>query len=150
MAKRCDGSGVPRYEPEGEAAGSADFVRNIAMAKPREFRSKQPGSAGAKQPMATVRIPVDLVNRIDHWAGEHDAPTRVEAICKLVEIGLTAKDALPANNTLRERAASLADSQIDQMGDSTVTTEERATRKRRLTEGPSAFRDMRRDRPSRR
>lgn len=120
------------------------------MAKPREFRSKQPGSPGPQRPTAAVQIPVDLIDRIDHWAGEHDAPTRVEAICELVEIGLRAKDDLPASKTLRERAATLADSQIDQMGDSTATTEERATRKRRLTEGPSAFRDMRRDRPSRR
>jgi hypothetical protein len=98
--------------------------------------------------MAAVRIPVDLVNRIDCWAGEHDAPTRIEAICKLIEIGLTADETHFANSALRARAATLAGGQIDRMGDSKATTEERATRKRRLTDGPSAFRGVRRDRPS--
>lgn len=117
------------------------------MAKSREFNNHS-GSSDATS-TAAVRLPIELVNRIDLWAGEHDASTRVEAICKLLEIGLTAQDAVPASNTLHERAATLAGSQIDRMGDSTVTTEERATRKRRLTDGPSVFREMRRDRPSR-
>jgi metal-responsive CopG/Arc/MetJ family transcriptional regulator len=107
------------------------------------------GPQNAKHTASTVRLPVELLNRIDVWAGEHDAQTRTEAIRKLLEIGLTAKVSRVAAAGQRGRAATLADQQIDRMGDVSATSEERANRKRRLTEGPSAFREVRRDRKTR-
>jgi hypothetical protein len=92
-------------------------------------------------PGATVRLPGELVKRIDNWAG--DTQTRAEAICKLVELGLTA--ATHRSGRQRTRAATLAARQIDEMADASATTEERANRKQRLTDGPSVFREVRRD-----
>jgi hypothetical protein len=97
-------------------------------------------------PALTVRLPVELVNRIDVWVDEHDS-TRAEAIRTLVEIGLTKKIPRAAAGGQGGRAATLAAQQIDRMGDASATSEERATRKVRLTEGPSVFREVRHDRP---
>ncbi len=104
------------------------------------------GTRNAKHTASTVRLPVELLNRVDVWAGEHDSQTRAEAIRKLLEIGLTTKASRSVAAGQRGRAATLADQQIDLMGDTSATVEERANRKRRLTEGPSAFREVRRDR----
>jgi hypothetical protein len=39
-----------------------------------------------------VRIQPVMTARLDHWrSGEHDLPSRPEAIRRLVELGLTAK-----------------------------------------------------------
>lgn len=102
--------------------------------------------AGGKQPVTAVRLPAELINRIDVWAGEHDTDKRSDAIRKLVELGLSAKPARTASGQQRDRAATLAGRQIDQMGDTSATHQENADRKRRLTEGPSVFREVRRDR----
>ena len=102
--------------------------------------------SGAKRPASTVRLPVELVDRIDTWAGEHGSPTRVEAIRTLIEIGLATRARRVAAAAQRGRAATLANQQIDRMGDASATMEERANRKRSLTEGPSVFREVRRDR----
>jgi hypothetical protein len=106
------------------------------------------GTRRANPPATAIRLPVELLNRIDVWAGEHDSQTRAEAIRKLLEIGLTTGGSRSAAAGQRGRAARLADQQIDLMGDASATMEERANRKRRLTEGPSAFREVRRDRRS--
>jgi metal-responsive CopG/Arc/MetJ family transcriptional regulator len=94
-------------------------------------------------PGATVRLPGELVKRIDNWAG--DTHTRAEAICKLVELGLTAATRRNTSGRQRTRAATLAARQIDEMADASATTAERANRKQRLTDGPSVFRAVRRD-----
>jgi hypothetical protein len=103
-----------------------------------------------KQPTSTIRVPTALVSRIDVWAGENDAQTRTEAVCQLIERSLAQPYTKVAANRQQARAANLAGRQIDRMGDASVTHGERATRKRRLTEGPSIFRNVRRDksRPS--
>ena len=117
-------------------------------ARKRATKTNRSDSAGAELAMATVQIPVELVHRIDCWAGKHGIPTSSEAICRLVEVALSVDGLHSAGDALRTRAANLADRQIDQMGDTEATTGERATRKRRLTDGPSAFRSVRRDRPN--
>ena len=103
-------------------------------------------SADGKPPESAVRLPVELLSRIDVWAGEHDASPRAEAIRRLVELGLTVKAKRTLSGQQRARAATLAGRQIDQMGDTSATTEENAHRKRRLTEGPSMVREVRHDR----
>jgi hypothetical protein len=108
---------------------------------------KRSKPAGDKQPASAIRLPVELLNRIDVWAGEHDAQTRADAILMLVELGLTVKAPRSAAGGQRARAEVLAGRQIDRMGDTSATTEERATRKQRLTDGPSVFREVRHDRP---
>lgn len=108
---------------------------------------KRDNSVGEKQPASAIRLPAALIKRIDVWAGEHDAPTRADAIRMLVELGLTVKAPRSVSGGQRARAEVLAGRQIDRMGDTAATTEERASRKQRLTEGPSMVRAVRRDRP---
>lgn len=107
---------------------------------------KRGDPVGGKLPVTAVRLPAELINRIDVWAGEHDTDKRSDAIRKLVELGLSVKRPRIASGQQRDRAAALAGRQIDQMGDTSATYEEKADRKRRLTEGPSVFREVRRDR----
>jgi len=111
----------------------------------RSNRSKRGEPTAPKHTPFAVRLPIALVNRIDVWAGEHDARTRAEAIRRLVEVGLTAKAPRTPKAGQRARAAALAGHQIDRMGDTSVTAQERATRKLRLMDGPSVFRSARRD-----
>jgi hypothetical protein len=99
-------------------------------------------------PAIAVRLSAALVKQVDAWARAHDS-TRVDAVHALVQSGLTAKDRRSAAPQLRDRAAALARQQLDRMGDTAATTEERASRKSRLTDGPSMFREVRRDRPKR-
>jgi hypothetical protein len=42
------------------------------------------------------------------------------------------------------KAAEMAGREVDRLGDASATSEERASRKRRLVSGPREFRDMRR------
>lgn len=90
-------------------------------------------------------LPADVLNRIDVWAGEHDVTTREEAIHALLEIGSNTSHGAAAS--LRTRAATLAGDQLDRMADGAANNEEREDRKSRLMDGPSAFRNARRDRP---
>lgn len=91
-------------------------------------------------------LPAELIVRIDAWADRHDVAARADAARKLIEIGLVGKVRHSASSKQRERAATLAGRQIDQMADVSASSEVRATRKIRLTEGPSMVRSVRRDR----
>lgn len=46
-----------------------------------------------------------------------------------------------------DKAADLAGEVVDQHADHSATSEERASRKRKLLKGPKEFRDLRRDQP---
>jgi hypothetical protein len=94
----------------------------------------------------TLRLAAELVERIDVWASAHDVGARADAVRMLVELGLAARTGHSASAKQRDRAASLAAQQIDQMADASATVQDRADRKQRLTEGPSMFRTVRRDR----
>ena len=119
------------------------------MRQPGKSKGSRPGSA-TRPPTSTVRLPLALIDRIDAWAGENDARTRVDAVCRLVELSLEPARGKAAGGQQRARAARLAANQIDRMGDDTASQAERTTRKRRLTEGPTTFRGVRRDQAKRR
>jgi len=88
--------------------------------------------------MVTMRMPADLIANIEGWAaGQLDGPTRSEAIRRLVELGLTVKT--KAKQPAPSRAKELA-TKADRK-DYRSPLEERAQRRRRLTKGPSEFRD---------
>lgn len=95
-------------------------------------------------PVSAVRLSADVTDQIDRWAYTQSV-SRSEAIRRLVEIGLAAKSHRPASGDQQARAAALAAKQIDELIDD-VSPDEKATRKRRLTEGPSLFREVRVDR----
>lgn len=96
-----------------------------------------------------VRLQPDALARLDNWVIRQDEPlpSRPEAIRRLVELGLTSQ---PARGQFKEasKAAKLASDQIDRMGDTLATDEQRQSRKRRLLKGPKEFRDGRRDHPT--
>jgi hypothetical protein len=142
--RRNEGSRVPKAKQYAHCTKG-----NIGMAQSVKASSGTRKAQGvARRPTLTARLPAELVNRIDVWAGEHDS-TRAEAIRTLVEIGLTTEVPHLAEGGQGGRAATLAGQQIDRMGDASATSEERANRKVRLTEGPSIFREVRHDRQKR-
>ncbi len=80
---------------------------------------------------------------------QEDKPSRSEAIRRMVELGLTVKTpARPVNKPGRRlRAQELATKAIDKIIDPAAPPEERAQRRRRLTKGPTEFREDRVDQP---
>jgi hypothetical protein len=87
---------------------------------------------------------------IVRWAeNQPDTPTLSEAIRRLVELGLTVKTpARPASRPGRRlRAQELATKAIEKIIDPSAPPEEQAQRRRRLTKGPTEFRDARVDQP---
>jgi hypothetical protein len=78
---------------------------------------------------------------------------RSEAIRRLVEIGLSESEpskrpkVLSTAKQSAARAAELAAKTIDNHIDPKAPPEEREVRKRKLIQGPSVFRDARKDRP---
>jgi hypothetical protein len=86
---------------------------------------------------------------VDAWAArQDDAPSRSEAIRRLVELGLTVKTKAKQPSAARAvRAKELATKAIERMIDPAAPPEERAQRRQHLTKGPSEFREDRVDLP---
>jgi hypothetical protein len=101
-----------------------------------------------------TRWPEPTVAAIDAWAsGQDDSPARSEAMRRLVEIGLskfvpTGMVTYTAKGS-GERAKEPAGKTIDKLTDSTATSRDQVSRKRRLVKGPEEFQEIRRDRPNR-
>jgi hypothetical protein len=104
--------------------------------------------ATGKDPLISARVPAEVVTSIEAW-GAAKGLTRSEAIRRLVELGLKVKT--PARFVSkpgrRLRAQELATKTIEKMIDPAAVPEERAQRRRRLTKGPSEFREDRVDQP---
>ena len=88
------------------------------------------------------------------WAeNQPDQPKLSEAIRRLVEIGLSKSEpprrpkVLSTARQSAARAVELAGNAIDKRSDRNVSDDERKVRKRKLIQGPSVFRDTRKDRP---
>ncbi len=97
-----------------------------------------------------VRLESDQFEALDAWsAKQKPAPSRPEAIRRLVEIGLTVKTPTrPVSAPVRAlRARELAVETINKISDPAASSEERAERRQRLTKGPTEFREARVDRP---
>jgi hypothetical protein len=92
-----------------------------------------------------VRLLPDQAARLDKWCGgQTDRPGRPEAIRRLVEQALTtAASHEPTSKATAGKAAELAAREINQLGDPSVSGDERASRKRRLIAGPKEFRNIR-------
>jgi hypothetical protein len=67
----------------------------VKKAIPKTVGGKRPGAgrpATGKDPVRTMRLSDDFMDKIDHWATQQeDQPGRSEAIRRLVELGLKAK-----------------------------------------------------------
>jgi hypothetical protein len=119
------------------------------MAKSIKVSQKKRGRpATGRDPVSAVRLPAVLTIAVDKWAEDHEA-NRSEAIRRLVELGLEVKTTTrPASKPGRKlRAQELATKAIEKMIDPSAPPEERAQRRRRLTKGPTEFREDRVDLP---
>jgi hypothetical protein len=96
-----------------------------------------------------MRFDVNMIERIDDWRRKQpDLPSRTAAIRHLIEVGLAV--AQPQQKTSKKaasKASEMAGQEIDRLSNESLPAEERERRKRRLTKGPSEFRDMRGDVP---
>jgi hypothetical protein len=94
----------------------------------------------------------DMIDAVESWrAKQKPVPNLSEAIRQLVEIALTTGTKAAPSQRLRaeraDRAKELAAKTIEKIIDPAAPPDERTERKRRLTKGPSEFRDARVDQP---
>src|SRR4051812_15158478 len=75
---------------------------------------------------------------IDDWIADSNDPglTRAHAVRRLVALGLNVGPSRAPRRGLRDRAATLANAQMDRMADVSASTDDQANRKRRLLKGP--------------
>ena len=102
----------------------------------------------------TIRLPEKVLALVERWAmSQDDQPPRSQAIRQLVEIGLSKSEApkrpqvLSTAKQSAARALELAGNAIDKHSDQNASEDERKVRRRKLIQGPSVFRDARKDRP---
>ena len=119
------------------------------MAKSISVKRKKAGRpATGTEPLYGVRIADALMKQIMDWAKTQGA-TRSDAIRRLVELGLKFKAPVRTVSKpgRRLRAQELATKAIERIIDPAAPPNERAQRRRRLTKGPSEFREDRVDLP---
>jgi hypothetical protein len=123
----------------------------MATSKNKVIPKRNPGRpATGTDPVRAIRLSDGFLATVDHWASkQHDKPGRSEAIRRLVEIGLSKTSEQPRASSKQSatRAAELAAKAINKHLDPQAPLGEREVRKRKLIEGPSVFRDTRRDGP---
>jgi hypothetical protein len=123
------------------------------MAKSIKVKPKKRGRpATGKDPLMGFRASPVMRASVVRWAQDQsDTPSLSEAIRRLVEIGLSKTSEEPrVLSTAKQsaaRAVELATNAIDKRIDPAAPVAEREVRKRKLIQGPSVFRDARRDRP---
>ena len=116
---------------------------------------RRPGAgrpATGRDPSRTFRLSDEFIATIEAWAAQQpDQPGRSAAIRRLVERGLSVRTKTSTSPRLRvahaDRAKDLATKAIEKIIDPASPPEERAQRRRRLTKGPSEFREDRVDLP---
>ena len=121
------------------------------MPDPTKKRVKQPirRPSSAREAISAVKMSERLTAEIDAWAEAHGM-ARSDAICQLVELGLSSK---PTDESLAAAPADpleleyLAVKQLSQLLDPFLPAEERERRIRRLIEGPPEFSSERIDLP---
>jgi hypothetical protein len=142
------------HAPGRRNNGYPGFIRlSVVMAKSeslvRKKKSRKPPGVGAL--MIAVRVAPAELPAIDAWikAQPSPRPTRAEAIGRLAQIALARlRPVGRRSNKSATRASDMAGQAIDHLGEHAATDEVRAHRKRRLLKGPSEFRGMREDLPT--
>jgi hypothetical protein len=138
-----------RCPSAARASPRLPFLVNLFMAKSIKVNQKKRGRpATGRDLVSAARLPAELTAAVDKWAEDHEA-NRSEAIRRLVELGLKAQPPTkPKRSTPNKvRAAELAAKAVDKLVDPAAPPEERAQRRRRLTKGPTEFREHRVDLP---
>lgn len=105
--------------------------------------------ATGKDTLVRLRVSKVQLAEVERWAAlQVGAPGRSEAICRLLDKGLSTAGATPRRNPKGgSKASEMAGKEIDRLADPSATNEERENRKRRLLKGPKEFRDVRSDDP---
>jgi Arc/MetJ-type ribon-helix-helix transcriptional regulator len=120
----------------------------MRSSKKNVIRKKRGRPATGQDPVSAIRLPVELTAAIDKWAARNDAPSRSDAIRRLVELGLAKSQPMKKRSPkAASKALELAARQVDKLADSSIPPEERQRRKRRLLKGPGEFRELRADLP---
>ena len=149
------GTIVAACERSPRRDGYLAFTRlSVVMAKSDsiDHKKKSRKRARADALVIAVRAPRAELTLIDAWIGAQAAPrpTRAEAMRRLSQIALARlRPAGRRSEASATRASDMAGEAIDHLGEHAVTAEVRAQRKRRLLKGPSEFREMRGDLPTR-
>ena len=143
-----------RAGAEVTASPRLAFTLNVIMAKSISVKHKKRGRpATGTDPLMGFRASPEMRASVVRWAeNQPDTPSLSESIRRLVEIGLSKSEGkkprvLSTSKQGASRAAELAAKTIDRRIDAGASAEDREVRKRKLVEGPSAFRSTRRDRP---
>ncbi|MGL3210846.1 hypothetical protein [Bradyrhizobium sp. BR 1433] len=104
------------------------------------------GSEGKGAPQIGLRLPPAELAAVDSWiAKQEDKPSRPEAIRRLLALTLST-EVRSKTESQRQHARDMAGEAIDKMADKAASSDERASRKRRLVKGPEEFQKVRRDR----
>jgi hypothetical protein len=141
-------------EPRQRSDGYPKSIQlSIVMAKiesgDRKNKSRKLPRADARD--VVVRLPAAELAPIDAWIrAQSPRPTRAEAIRRLAQIALARlRPTGRRSEASTTRASDMASEAIDNLGEHAASAEMRAKRKRRLLKGPSEFREMRGDLPTR-
>jgi Ribbon-helix-helix protein, copG family len=125
---------------------NAIMGKSTDIVKRKARRPGRPIEIGAGA-FVGLRLPSDLLSRIDKWA-QLQGTARSDAIRRLLAQALaTATPSRPVKPKSSRKAAELAGRSIDRLGDPAATDDERAHRKCRLIKGPREFRDVLGDQP---
>jgi hypothetical protein len=114
----------------------------------RARENPHPLARAKREAISAVRLPETTTAAIDAWAESHHT-TRADAICRLIELGLS----VAPHGTARTRRLDpvmLEDAAVRQIGDlldPALSAAERERRIRRLIEGPPEFTTERIDLP---
>ena len=112
-----------------------------------DFAAKVEAASGER---VVLEMPPDELEAIDAWIRTQPAPrpSRADAIRRLAKQALAGMQApQQRSKTAASKARELAGREIDRLGDASLPASEREKRKRRLTKGPTEFREMRGDLP---
>jgi hypothetical protein len=107
----------------------------------------------ARRPLVSgfnIRFGPAELRSLDAWIKTQPAPrpSRREAILRLIKQALAgAQPPRKRSKKAASQARDMARRELDRLGDESVSANERERRKRRLTRGPSEFRDIRADLP---
>jgi hypothetical protein len=125
---------------ESDAGHSIPHTAAVQMnAKSKSRNNRHP-------PMGFRPTPL-LRAAIIEWAERQgERLTLSQAVCRLVESGLTVKEAGRSGHSQGRRARKMAGETIDGMIDATTTPGNKAARKRHLLDGPEEFSRVRVDR----
>lgn len=142
-----------RAGAEVSASPRLDFRLYMNMTKSITVKPKKRGRpATGKDPLMGFRAAPVMRASVVKWAeNQPDKPSLSEAIRRLVEMGLASAAEQPrvlsTSKQCAARAAELAGKAIDKRSDPAAPAAERDIRKRKLIQGPSPFRESRKDRP---